>query len=128
MYDINNAHNKLADDAPTETCANEAGTIIIGNSGYKYCKSNERMNWWNAWAWCDELRKKLFSLDDCGCDGTVNCSGVCYELNGVGSNDVRIWTQTADGTKNASHVILSWGAINHTYGNYRTATYWALCK
>ena len=27
------------------TCADGAGTIVIGVSGYKYCLSNKTMNW-----------------------------------------------------------------------------------
>ena len=47
----------IADDAVSTTpemCSNGTGTIVIGAvTGHKYCKSNQRMNWWNAYAWCD---------------------------------------------------------------------------
>lgn len=39
-----------------ETYANGAGTIITGLiSGHKYCKSNTKMNWWNAYIWCEGI-------------------------------------------------------------------------
>ena len=64
----------LAEDTTTETCANEAGTIITGAvTGHKYCLSNYYYDYWNAWAWCDAQGKRLFRMDDCGCDWSKDC-------------------------------------------------------
>ncbi len=70
-----------ADDTTTETCADGAGTVIKGViSGHKYCLSNNNMNWWNAHTWCDGIKMKLFSLEDCQCTALTNCTGLCVEL------------------------------------------------
>ena len=73
----------LADDIITETCANGAGTVIVGKRGTQYCMSNKTMNWWNGISWCDAQGRRLFSLEDCGCHEVVaNCSNNrCPELN-----------------------------------------------
>lgn len=82
----------IADEA-VETCANGAGKIVTGAvTGHKYCMSNKNMNWWNAYAWCDAQGRRLFSLDDCGCDGSTNCNGTCPELAGVYPTWKRFWT------------------------------------
>lgn len=116
----------LAQEATTETCANGAGTVVIGKvSGHKYCKSNETMNWWNAWSWCDAQGRQSFSMDDCGCDGLKNCVGICPELVVNGSGHV--WTSTPNGTTKAEYVEISYGSIKHNYERGWTA-YYALCK
>ena len=68
----------------TQTCANGAGTIVIGAiTGHKYCKSNVKMNWWNAVSWCDAQGRRLFNLNDCGCSDTIaNCAQNCPEVIG----------------------------------------------
>ena len=73
----------FADDT-VETCANGAGTVVIGAvSGHKYCNSKNGMNWWNAVTWCDGLGRRLFDLSDCACsDTTANCVNKCPELEG----------------------------------------------
>ena len=74
----------LADDITTETCANGAGTVMIGAvTGHEYCMSNKTMNWWNGISWCDAQGRRLFSLEDCGChEAVADCSNNrCPELN-----------------------------------------------
>lgn len=84
----------IADEA-VETCANGAGKIVTGAvTGHKYCMSNKNMNWWNAYAWCDAQGRRLFSLDDCGCDNVkANCANnTCAELKGIYPTWKRFWT------------------------------------
>ena len=70
-----------ADDTPTKTCANGAGTVIIGAiTGHEYCLSKKEMNWWNGHAWCDGLGMRFFRLDDCECNSSRNCTGMCPEM------------------------------------------------
>ena len=113
-----------ADDT---TCANGAGTLVTGKSGYKYCKSNEGMNWWNGYVWCDALGKRMFDLNtDCGCDGMINCQGKCPELTGVGSHWV--WTSATSGIDNAHDIELSSGRINTISRDYSQFNCTVLCK
>jgi len=83
----------MADETATETCANGAGTVVIGSvTGHKYCVSKQQMNWWNAHAWCDGQNRRLVDKSDCACsDITADCSGdKCPEFTGIGTQ--RCWT------------------------------------
>ena len=120
-------------DETVETCANGAGTVITGAiTGYKYCRANKGMNWWNAYAWCDSLDKKMFTLADCKCSDTVsNCVGsdgksVCPELTEVG-NEWYVWTGTLNGTKDAHLVTPSLGIIG-VAGSFQNSSPPPLCK
>ena len=119
----------LAEDTTTETCANGAGTVKVGIvSGYKYCKSNNPMNWWNAYAWCDAMGKELFSLNDCRCSGTTNCNGYCPELNGL---DTVFWTATPVSASKAYFVSWYRAGIQEQNKSVYSASnshYYALCK
>ena len=63
-------------------------------TGHKYCKSNNSMNWWNAYAQCDAVNMNLVDLSDCGCiDASQKCgtSGdSCPNLFGFGF----VWLNT----------------------------------
>ena len=98
----------FADDT-VETCANGAGTVVVGAvSGHKYCKSNSTMNWWNAFAWCDAQGRKLFDISECACSNTTaDCIYNCPEMNNVGT--MAIWTLTACDKKSNYRVGLSSG-------------------
>ena len=119
----------LADDTTTETCADGSGTVVVGKiSGNKYCKSNSKMTWWNAYAWCDGQGRKLFPLDECRCSGTINCKNICPELT-VGYYNVFVWTGTP-GDASCSYVAeLNQGNYSYTgYSGVRSwANYYALC-
>lgn len=125
----------FADDT-VETCANGAGTVIVGAvTGHKYCNSNTRMNWWNAHAWCDALGKRLFVATDCACSGT-NCPYwySCPEMKGVTSNPDYTntdasWTGTPwpDSTSHACNVSLAKGSLNNANDNRKVASCYALC-
>ena len=107
----------LADDTTTETCANGAGTVVVGKvSGHKYCVSNSTMDWWNAYAWCDAQGKRLFLLDDCGCDWSMDCTNKCPELISEGSG-WHIWTQTHKDSSHAYFVRLRDGLVYYEYAH-----------
>ena len=36
-----------------DNCTNRAGNIYTIN-GVKFCRSNQKMNWWSAHSWCDK--------------------------------------------------------------------------
>ena len=112
------------------SCAGGSGTLVTGKSGYKYCKSNQKMNWWNAIAWCDALEKRLIDLDkDCGCDVGVDCIMKCPELEGVGT-DGYAWTIVPFLTTTSYTVTLPSGKIGYSgyLGTSRSGSYYAICK
>ena len=91
-----------------ETCANGAGTIVVGAiSGREYCMSNESLNWWNSQAWCDAIGRTLFSLDDCECSTGINCTDRCPELNSVTTTRDFAWTKTPVDEANAYLILLN---------------------
>ena len=105
----------LADENATETCAAGAGTVVVGASGHLYCKSKNKMNWWNAVAWCDGQGRRLFGLDDCGCsDTTANCAeSNCPELK-LDINSGWLWTATPGGSSDAYYIRLDDGFFSHS--------------
>ena len=109
-----------------ETCANGAGTVITGAvTGHKYCKSNNRMDWWNAHAWCDALGRRLFSLEDC--PYSVTGTTACADLVGVGGGMDYIWTATSAGTDGAYIVGLASGGVLKSLYNRNGTLYYSLC-
>lgn len=132
----------VADEA-VETCANGSGIVITGAiRGHKYCKSNNTMNWWNAYAWCDAQGRLLFDLDDCGCDGTRNCQsqywGLCPELAVKYGTSYApyAWSSVASSKEAVYYVSLQNGWLLNGYSSYNdhasyrdsTHRHWALCK
>ena len=121
-----------AQETITETCANGEGTIITGViTGHKYCMSNNPLNWWNAYAWCDALGRRMFKLDDCACSASTNCNYRCADLVGTGSQPV--WTATPEITNgNSYRVVLSTGDysdlhVEHYRRRYYDNVNYALC-
>ena len=95
-------------ETTVETCAGGGGTLVTGKSGYKYCKSNKTMNWWNAVAWCDAIGKRLIDLNtDCGCNGTVKCEGYCPEIGNTATERICTWTTRADSDHSITGVFLN---------------------
>lgn len=105
----------LAEETTPETCANGAGTVVTGTvTEHKYCMSNETMNWWNAHAWCEGLKSRLFDLDlkNCGCNNaTINCKASCPDL-AFGGTDTWVWTSVPYSTEQAYDVHFKYGAVH----------------
>ena len=59
------------DTTTTQTCANGAGIVVKGAIQGEYCISTKFMNWWNAMAWCDGMRMKPLTKQDCACGNTT---------------------------------------------------------
>ena len=97
------------DDTVVKTCANGAGTILVGKSGHEYCLSNKGMDWWNAYAWCDAQKRRLLDMNvDCG----ENLPSSCPEMS-VGRDDLQyVWTQNIEGDGYAWRVWPTWGPKN----------------
>ena len=121
----------LADDIPSETCANTAGTVVAGAiSGHKYCISNKTMNWWNAHTWCDAQGRRMFSLEDCGCTSTTNCQNRCPEasyLLGENAKDGYFWTSTHRTNQHPYSVYLPYSYTEHNYSLVKSANLFTVC-
>ena len=119
----------LAQEA--ETCADGAGEVITGAiTGHKYCKSNNYMNWWNAYAWCEGLRMKMIDFDVCECSKTIaNCANnKCAEFSGVGRHNHGWMISTSSANKNY-RVRLDDGYISSIERTaYDQGNLFALCK
>ena len=107
------------------------GTKVVGVDGHSYCRSNIKMNWWSAFAWCEGIGKTLVSLEDCnGIDGSVPASDVaCPNFDHKGSGDV--WTSSVPRNDGAYRITLSSGAVvscTPSVGCGRHSTTYALCK
>ena len=109
-----------------DSCARGGGTVVIGNNGTVYCKSNHQMNWWTALDWCQQQGKQLIQYPaDCSCVEDGCPPGKCPNLAGIG--EYTVWTSTANPQGTASYVDLKSGA---SINSPRTQSYGprALCK
>ena len=93
--------------AKAETCADGAGTVITGKNGHNYCYSNQSMNWWSAYAWCEAQGRHLASMYE-ACptwDGSKGGYGESAAKcpNIIGANILK-WTSTPEGENNAFYV------------------------
>ena len=114
----------MSTPALSATCANGAGTQVIGADGETYCQSNVNMNWWSAHAWCDAANMRLVSLDRCnGKNGNISGDVGCPNFKGTGS--VSCWTSSVPFSSNAFAVNLSSGAVSN-FG--RNGSNYALCE
>ena len=109
------------------------GSNITAKNGTKFCKSDQRMNWWSAFAWCDSQNLKLADLATM-CPNTsqtpAGTAGDCPNLQDVGEGPV--WSSLANGDWKAIYVSLPSGAVdsaNRTHATSQTyAHYHALCS
>lgn len=87
---INSAH--------AESC--EGGTLRTGDNGHVFCQSNNDMNWWSAYAWCEAQGRHLTTMYEIsptwdGSTGINKC-----DLSSFPSGAWN-WTATAAGTQYA---------------------------
>ena len=118
-----------ADDTTVETCANGAGTVVIGAvTEHKYCRSNKGMNWWNAVAWCDGQSKRLLQLDDCKFNSTAS-PWICPDLVQVEKSETYFWTMNPTTETRMYLIQQPSGNIFNSYGGDRHLShYHVLCK
>lgn len=115
----------LAEETMKRPCANGAGEIIEGIiTKTPYCVSNNSMNWWNAYAWCDSLNMRLFDMNkDCA---STTTSGYCPNLTGINTVSGYVWGQTV--CESEGHNIIRALQSGHTACVTRDfAPYKALC-
>ena len=114
------------------TVANACGGITVkGNSGTSYCLSKHKMNWYSAYAWCNDQKMSLIDLET-----VCKSSKSCPELNlsseekthitDNGGSVNRVWTNISHSSYDAFYVDLRSGYIGA--GVYRyDVSYYALC-
>jgi len=105
----------------------EGGTEITNTVGTTFCKSNVKMNWWSAFAWCKANGLHLATMYEmCPSWNGNKGSGKCPELNGAGTGG-DVWSSTAYDIDSA--FVVSDGYVrNSTEGGfYRNSGYFAFC-
>ena len=88
---INSAH--------AESC--EGGTLQTGDNGHVFCQSNNNMNWWSAYTWCEAQGRHLATMYEM-CpewDGSTGDRNNC-NLNSFSNNNYN-WSATARNTNEA---------------------------
>ncbi len=100
--------------AVAETC--EGGRLVTGENGHVYCQSNNNMNWWSAYTWCEAQGRHLASMYEiCSTwDGSTgngkNCnislSGWLWSATAKNNDSAFCITATtvSDYGRNSSHV------------------------
>jgi hypothetical protein len=95
-------------------CAKANGTLIYGNDGTTYCKSNRTMNWWTALGWCKSIGMQPFEFPkNCSCT-TEKCptkEAGCSSLSGISTDEV--WSSTPSVNTGAYSINLATGNVNH---------------
>lgn len=110
-------------DAP-DTCTAD----YCPSPAKSFCVSNNSMNWWSAFNWCESNGGTLASFSSSCPDIPIlvnNTAGACPALQGVGESKY-YWTSMGSGSSYAFVVNLSSGAVGSRSRN-ANATY-ALCE
>ena len=84
--------------ARAESC--EGGTLQTGENGHVYCQSNNQMNWWSAYTWCEAQGRHLASMYEV-CPTWDGSTGYDKCNQGSFSNNEYNWTATASDTESA---------------------------
>ena len=85
----------------------DGGVETKGKNGHDYCISDQKMNWWSAFAWCKANERHLATLDE-ACNNqswSNNCQNLAVGLNKGG------WTAIATGEDSAYYVFISVGNV-----------------
>ena len=96
-------------------------------NGHEFCKSNNGMNWWSAFAWCESQGRKLASTATM-CPHTSPAAndnaGDCPNLQGVG-DDQYVWSTLVYSDTHVATVNLSTGSL---HSGKRTYDFFAFCE
>ena len=85
--------------AQAETC--ESGKLVTGNNGHVYCQSNNTMNWWSAYTWCEAQGRHLATMYELCPDWDGSTGSKCTNYNAFDSAG---WTSTASQDNKAFRV------------------------
>ncbi len=93
----------LAFAAPIANAACEGGSIVTGlTNGHEYCVSNNAMNWWSAYTWCEAQGRRMPTIYEMcpDWDGSLRDGGgpTCTNLDKIYKDG---WSSTAVGTNQA---------------------------
>lgn len=81
----------IASTANAATC--EGGTLATGENGHEYCQSNNYMNWWSAYTWCEANGRHMASIYEI-CPEWDGSTGE-YKCANYNGNFSYCWTSTA---------------------------------
>ena len=84
----------------------EGGDPFEGaNDGHEYCISQKTMNWWSAFAWCQQQGRHLATLQE-ACDGWYGVTGyaACGNMVKSGVTKKYCWTANPKDSTNAWRV------------------------
>ena len=108
--------------------ATDAGCDSDTCNEHTFCKSNNSMNWWSAFTWCESQGRKLADFATM-CPGVhqsaLRIDGACVNLNLPDAGDGYSWSSLANGDSSAFIVTFS-GFINAAPDRLRY--YYALCE
>ncbi len=111
--------------AQAATC--ESGKLVTGNNGHEYCQSNNTMNWWSAYTWCEAQGRHLATMYEvCPTwDGSIG-SYKCANYNSTFYNS---WTSTASQEQKAFRVHAGgvYNGVDELYRDSSTSDIRALC-
>ena len=105
------------------TC--EGGTLATGENGHEYCQSNNYMNWWSAYTWCEANGRHMASIYEIcpewdGSTGEYKCANYNSQFkNGL-------WTSTPYQTDNAFK-LTEWRKSVGLENRAESSNYRALC-
>ena len=111
-------------------CANGAGIVVKGAIQGEYCISTKFMNWWNAMAWCDGMRMKPLTKQDCACGNTTaDCAyDQCPNFKNLSTSTVTwYWVNMPDGPQKAQGLQMVDGKMGNGYDRSASLRY-AICK
>ena len=105
--------------AQAESC--EGGTLQTGDNGHVFCQSNNNMNWWSAYTWCEAQGRHLATMYemcpewDGSTGGGKNCNMNTF------SNSASNWSATARNTDEAFYAYKQYVSSHSRYANYVNA-------
>ncbi len=103
------------------TVANACGGITItGKSGASYCLSKHKMNWFSAYAWCNDQKMSLIDIESV-CKNYNSCPEFKFSssekayITDNGGTLGWMWTKTLPSAGNAFQVNFD-GSVSSIYG------------
>ena len=103
----------------------DGGEEVTNTAGTTFCKSNVKMNWWSAAAWCKANGRRLATMYEICPSWNGNINVVCSELKGQGNG--YIWTATASSREYVFTLILSTGEVTN-YDARDSHNSYAFCR
>jgi len=87
--------------------SDNSGTVLVGTDGTTtYCVSNQKMNWWSVFSWCEMAGGTMASLGDCALGSAVvpNCG--CPQFCKGDGLDKYVWIDAVPGESHAFTIHL----------------------